>query len=97
MKPLVIFGTGTFAELSHYYFTSDSAYDVAGFTVDRQHQRETTFKDLPVVAFEDVERHYPPSEFDMFVALGIREVVATGAVLFEEFRALDFGIVAQER
>lgn len=74
MKPLVIFGTGTFAELSHYYFTSDSAYTVVGFTVDGQYQRETTFKGLPVVAFEEVERHYPPSEFEMFVALGIRQV-----------------------
>lgn len=74
MKQLVIFGTGSFALLSRYYFTNDSEYTVAGFTVDGQYQRETTFEGLPVVPFEEVERHYPPSEFDMFVAVGIRDI-----------------------
>ena len=34
MKPLIIFGIGQIAEVAYYYFSEDSDYNVAGFTVD---------------------------------------------------------------
>lgn len=74
MKRLVIFGTEAFAAISHYYFSTDSDYTVAGFTVDRAYMQEAEFHGLPVVPFEDVERRFPPDQFDMFVAVGIRQL-----------------------
>jgi sugar O-acyltransferase (sialic acid O-acetyltransferase NeuD family) len=74
MKGLIIFGTKAFAEIAHYYFTHDSEYSVAAFTVDAAYLREATFKGLPVVPFEEVGRHFPPDEFAMFVAVGIAKV-----------------------
>lgn len=73
-KKLVIFGTRNFAEIAHYYFTHDSLYSVAGFTVDARHLQESTFRGLPVVAFEEVERSFPPGEHDMFVAIGLPQL-----------------------
>lgn len=67
--PLVIFGTGDIAQLAHYCFSRESSQKVAAFTVDRQYQTAATFCDLPVVAFEDVAQHYPPSQYELFVAL----------------------------
>lgn len=69
-KPIVIFGTGDFAELVHFYFTRDAARTVAAFTVDREYLKEECFCGVPVVAFEEVEKHYPPEEYEMFVAIG---------------------------
>lgn len=74
MKKLVIFGTSAFAEIAHYYFQHDSDYSVAAFTVDAAYVQETTFKGLPVVAFEDILDDFPPSEYDMAVAMGIQKV-----------------------
>ena len=74
MKKLVIFGAENFAAISHYYFTHDSEYTVAGFTVDRDYVLEEAFQGLPVVPFDEVDRHFPPAEYDMFVAVGIREL-----------------------
>jgi sugar O-acyltransferase (sialic acid O-acetyltransferase NeuD family) len=71
MHNLVIFGVKNFAEIAHYYFTHDSAYSVAGFTVDGDYLRESTFQGLPVVPFEEVDRHFPPQQYSMFVAVGI--------------------------
>ena len=71
MRKLVIFGAGEFAEIAHYYFTHDSPSQVVGFTVDREYLREHRFRGLPVVPFDEVLRHFPPAEHDMFVALGI--------------------------
>lgn len=68
-KPLIIFGSGDIAELAHFYFSTDSEYKVAAFTVDAAYKTESTFCNLPVIAFEELESHFPPKECDIFVAL----------------------------
>lgn len=68
-KPLVIFGTGEIAQLAHYYFSTDSEYEVVAFTVDDSYVTVHEFCGLPVVAFEEVARQYPPESHNFFVAL----------------------------
>lgn len=74
MKPLVIFGTGAFAEIAHYYFEHDSLYTVAAFTVDASYVVEAIFHGLPVIAFEELEANFPPDQVTLFVAMGIQKV-----------------------
>jgi len=73
-KPLVIFGSGEIAQLAHYYFSSDSDYEVVGFTVDSDYLKESSFCNLPVVAFEDVVFHFPPEDNYFFVALSYSKI-----------------------
>lgn len=40
-KPLVIFGSGDIAQLAHYYFNTDSNYEVVAFTVDASYIKES--------------------------------------------------------
>jgi len=68
-KKLVVFGSGDIGQLAHYYFTNASDYDVVAFTIDAAYIKETTFCGVPVVPFEEISDHYPPSEYDLFVAL----------------------------
>lgn len=75
-KPLVIFGSGDIAELAHYYFSTDSDYEVVAFTVDASYIKEPRFRNLPVVAFEDVTYHYPPESHSFFVALSYSKLNA---------------------
>ena len=74
MKQLVIFGTGDIAQLAHYYFSKEGQYNVAAFAVDGNYLKESSFMDLPVVAFEDVEKNYPPDDHQMFIALSYSRV-----------------------
>lgn len=74
MRKLVIFGLKNLAEIVHYYFTHDSDWTTVAFTVDAAYLRESTFQGLPVVPFEEVEQHYPPQEYSMFVAIGIGQL-----------------------
>ena len=83
-KPIVIFGSGEIAQLAHYYFSTDSNYEVVAFTVDANYIRESEFCGLPVVAFEDVARKYPPDSYDFFVALSYSKL---NAVRKEKFLA----------
>jgi sugar O-acyltransferase (sialic acid O-acetyltransferase NeuD family) len=69
MKDIVVFGTGQIAEVASFYFTHDSNRHVAAYTVDGTYVEQPTFLGLPLVAFEEVESHYPPDQFDVFVAV----------------------------
>jgi len=77
-KPLVIFGTGDIAQLAHFYFTRDSSHTVAAFTVDAAWMpgftHSSTFCGLPVVAFEQLSTLYPPETYDLFIALGYKNL-----------------------
>jgi sugar O-acyltransferase (sialic acid O-acetyltransferase NeuD family) len=66
---IVIFGTGEIAELADFYFTHDSDFEVAGFTVDEAYLTESRFRDRPAVAFEHVTEAFPPERFGLFVAV----------------------------
>ena len=70
MARILIFGTGDFAEVVHFYLTHDSPHEVVGFTVHESFLKEKTFLGLPVIPFENIEKNFPPNEFEMFVAVG---------------------------
>ena len=68
-KKLVIIGAGETANLAYEYFTYDSEYEVIGFAVSKEFLKERTFKNLPVIEFEDIETKYNPNEYYAFVAM----------------------------
>lgn len=68
-KKVVLFGDSAFAEIAYEYFTHDSEYEVCAFTVSNEYLNKESLFGLPVVAFEDVERLYPPDEYTMHIAL----------------------------
>jgi sugar O-acyltransferase (sialic acid O-acetyltransferase NeuD family) len=74
MNQVVIFGTGVIAQLAHFYLSTDSQYEVCGFTVDQKYLDEKTFQGLPVVAFEEIESLFPPSKVDLFIALSYTNI-----------------------
>jgi sugar O-acyltransferase (sialic acid O-acetyltransferase NeuD family) len=69
-QQIVIFGTGDVAELADFYFSHDSDYDVAAFTIDEAYIKQNEFRGRPLVAFERVAELFPPAQFGFFVAVG---------------------------
>jgi len=74
MANVVVFGTGNWAALAHFYLTHDSPHKVVGFTLDRGYLASERFQDLPVVPFDEVERHYPPDEFHLFIPISFKKM-----------------------
>jgi sugar O-acyltransferase (sialic acid O-acetyltransferase NeuD family) len=75
MEQVVIFGMGQWADLAQFYLSNDSKYEVAAFTVDRAFLNDTQeFRGHPVVAFEDLELHYPPDRYRLFVPLSFKKM-----------------------
>jgi sugar O-acyltransferase (sialic acid O-acetyltransferase NeuD family) len=75
-QKIVIFGIGDVAELADFYFTHDTEYDVAGFTVDEPFMARNDFRGRPLVAFERVVELFPPANFGLFVAVGYAKLNA---------------------
>lgn len=70
MAKVIIFGVQDFAQLAKFYLQHDSEHEVVAFSVNEQYMPEgETFEGLPVVAFENVETIYPPSEFKFFAPM----------------------------
>jgi len=67
--PLVIFGIGDIAELAHYYFSTDSDYQVIAFTVDEAYLVSDSFCGLPVVAFEKLDQYCSCTDYELFIAV----------------------------
>lgn len=86
MKNLIIFGVGDYARVAHYYFSTDSAYSIAGFAVDATFMREESFLGLPVVASENLERHFSPDSYEIFVAIGYTKMNTLRAEKYGELR-----------
>jgi sugar O-acyltransferase (sialic acid O-acetyltransferase NeuD family) len=89
----VIFGTGAFAEVAHFYFTHDSEHDVVAFAVDASHLGESELLGLPVIAFEDVHERFPPESADMFIAIGYAGVNRLRAERYVRAKELGYHLV----
>jgi|TARA_B100001063_G_C16713054_1_gene529123 sugar O-acyltransferase (sialic acid O-acetyltransferase NeuD family) len=73
-KKIVIFGESQLASLAHFYFKHDSPHEVVAFTVDKEYLKNDSFENLPLIAFEDVEKKFPPSEFSMFLPISFKRM-----------------------
>lgn len=68
-KNLVIFGAGEIAQIAYYYFTNDSEYRVAAFSIDKEFIDGDDLFGLPIVSFEEITTIYPPHKYEIFIAL----------------------------
>lgn len=69
-KKLIIFGTGDMGQLVKFHFETDSPYQVVAFTLDDDYVVLPTFEGLEVLGFSKIEEQFPPTEYDMFIAIG---------------------------
>jgi sugar O-acyltransferase (sialic acid O-acetyltransferase NeuD family) len=73
-KGLIIFGFGDMAQIAKHYFEKDTDFKVHAFCLNRAYIKEKTFEGIDVLAFEEIENKFPPSDFAMFLALGYAEM-----------------------
>ncbi|BCK18644.1 UDP-N-acetylbacillosamine N-acetyltransferase [Vibrio cholerae] len=83
-KKLVIIGAGELARIAFEYFTYDSSYDVFAFSVNKEFIESSEINGIPVVEFEELERIYPPSEYEAFVAIPATKLNRVRTRLFNE-------------
>lgn len=94
MRDVVIFGGGQIAEVVYYYLTEEGGRKVAAFTVDGAFRTADSLLGTPVVDFANVEELYPPSQYDMFVAMSFKKVNKLRQAKVEEAMAKGYSLAS---
>lgn len=94
MSKVVIFGASQWAELAHFYLTHDSPHDIVGFTLDRDYLRESEFKGLPIVPFEDLEQHFAPAEYKLFIPISFKRMNHARADKYYDARRRGYQLIS---
>ncbi|MGV3602053.1 MAG: acetyltransferase [Dyadobacter fermentans] len=94
MAKIIVFGVLDTAELAHYYLTHDSEHEVVAFTVNRQYIEHDNFHGLPVVAFEDVETLFPPSEYKFFAPMTGRNMNRNREAIYNHAKAKGYEFIS---
>lgn len=94
MKKVIIFGTGDFGKVVHFYLTHDSKYEVIAFTANKHTIKEKNLFELPIVPFEEIESIYPPEKYDMFIAIPYTEMNKIRARVFDEAKSKGYNLLS---
>jgi len=68
-QPVVIFGTGAYAEVVYAHLTGHGGFEIAGFAIDREYLAGNEKYGLPVVAFDEIADPWPPGQFRLLIAV----------------------------
>ncbi len=82
------------AELAHYYLDHDSDHEVVAFTVNREFITDPSFHGLPVVAFEDVETLFPPSDYSFFAPMTGRNMNRNREKIYNEAKSKGYSFIS---
>jgi sugar O-acyltransferase (sialic acid O-acetyltransferase NeuD family) len=94
MAKVVVFGNNLTAELAHYYLVRDSVHEVVAFTVDHAYIQQPTFCGLPLVAFEEVEKIFPPTDFKFFAPLTERKMNQVRAKIYGQAKEKGYAFIS---
>lgn len=90
---LVIIGAGETADLAHEYFTHDSDFDVVAFAESEGYLSRDSFKGLPLVQFEEIEKKFSPHGYSAFVALSGARMNRPRAELYSRTKEKGYQLV----
>jgi sugar O-acyltransferase (sialic acid O-acetyltransferase NeuD family) len=92
---VVVFGTGDFARIASVYIDEDSEHDVVAFTVNEEYVGDDgKLLGRDVVPFEQIEEHYPASEYSMFVAIGFSRVNQARAEIYSKCKEKGYELIS---
>lgn len=74
MIKVVIIGTGETSDIVAEILAENSDYKVCGYSVNRKYLRQSTYKNLPLVALEELEQYFPTEDYKVFVAISYEKL-----------------------
>ena len=92
-KKAILFGTSGQAEVMDYLLTHDSEYEVVAFTSTMDYVTADTIYGRPLVAFENIEKNYPPSRFEMHIAIGYNSENKVRRKFYEAAKAKGYMLI----
>lgn len=95
MAKVIIFGIQDYAELAHHYLLNDSEHTVVAFCVNEAYlPAEGTFKELPVIAFENIEQNFSPDDFFFFAPMAPVKMNTARQAIYESIRSKGYQMIS---
>lgn len=94
MEKIILFGNSIYAESLYFWLTYDSAFEVAGFTVDREYISEDSVCGKPIVPFEQVESVFHPNEHKMLLALSFQRLNRLREEKYYQAKAKGYALIS---
>ncbi len=92
-KNLIIYGDSSYAQMIAHYFQTDSHYEVVAYCVDEAYRSHDEIEGLPVIALEEIEKHFSPKEHHIFAAIGYKSV-RTHKTLYEKIAKCSYPVAS---
>ena len=89
-KAVVIVGTGDFARIARYYLENDSAHRVVAHSLSASLLDAKQYLGLPLVAFEDLPRAYPPDGHMLVIGIAYSRVNRNRREMFETAKRMGY-------
>lgn len=95
MAKVIIFGIQDFAELAHYYLSTDSEHEVSAFCVNKEYLPETPiFKGLPVIPFENVEKEFSTKEYSFFAPMAPKRMNRLRESVYNSIKEKGYNLIS---
>lgn len=95
MAKIIIFGIQDFAELAHYYLENDSEHKVVAFSVNEDYMPENRFFcGLPIIAFENIEKEYPSTDFKFFAPMSPQKMNRLREQVYYAIKAKGYELIS---
>lgn len=92
MSRIVLFGAGRGAAVAHRFLKSDTDHEVVAFAVDAGELAADEYRGLPLIAFEDAPRLYPPDDYRMLILLGYQDMNGLRKRKFEAAKRMGYAL-----
>jgi sugar O-acyltransferase (sialic acid O-acetyltransferase NeuD family) len=74
MADIVLWGAGQIADVARVYIDKHGPDKIVGFTVDAEYKKSDTFAGRPLVAWEELEKFFPPDKVKLLGPLSFRKL-----------------------
>lgn len=93
-RPIILFGSEGWAEFLCQMLADDGRFEVVAFTVDRAFIKSNTVLGLPVIPFDEITDHMPPSDYAMMVGAGFGQKNRFRAQKCSEAKSMGYDLIS---
>ena len=93
MKPVLVFGTGDFADIVSFVLEKKMGRSIAAYAVHARFKREDFWRERPLVSLEESALLYPPGEYDAALAVIGKKMFRQREALFVEIRGMGYRLI----
>lgn len=93
MKPVIVFGTGDFADIVSFLLENKMQRTIAAYAVHERYRSGDLWRNRPLVSLEESAALYPPTDFDAVLAVIGRKMFRQREELFMEIGDKGYSLI----